>query len=92
MILPSTTIEEAHKIAEFLRKGIKNLYHQYSYIFMRGLTMSMGIAGCPIHADCQSSLITAADMALYYSKTNGRDRVTMASSNLCQSLKNDHHS
>lgn len=91
IILPSTTIEDAHQIAEFLREGIKNLHHQYSYTFMQGLTMSMGVAGFPIHADCQYSLIRAADMALYYSKTHGRDRITIASLSLCECLKNDNH-
>lgn len=84
IILPSTSIDQAYHLADYLREEMKNLYCQYSYTFIEGITMSMGIAGFPVHGDCHHSLIRAADLALYYSKSHGRDRVTIASKNLCE--------
>lgn len=42
-----------------------------------GFTISLGLAALADFADCQSAM-TAADKALYRSKQNGRDRLTLA--------------
>jgi len=42
------------------------------------VTVSVGIATYPVHGDTAADLLHAADLALYESKRNGRDRWTMA--------------
>jgi PleD family two-component response regulator len=43
---------------------------------VRPATLSIGVASFPLHATDSSSLVQAADEALYESKRGGRDRVT----------------
>jgi len=43
------------------------------------LTVSMGVAAFPTHGQTLEEVIQASDKALYQSKHNGRNRVTVAS-------------
>jgi diguanylate cyclase (GGDEF)-like protein len=43
------------------------------------VTISMGVAMYPAHADERQKLVDLADQALYVSKKGGRNRVTLAS-------------
>lgn len=78
VILPETGIGGALVLAERLRDTVakhafmvgKNILH---------VTVSLGVACCPQHADNQSALIKAADAAMYISKAKGRNCVTAAS-------------
>lgn len=79
VILPNTTAEPALDIAESIRKDIeaRNIAHETSEI-KDIVSISIGIAS--IMPDVQtepSLLISIADKALYESKKNGRDRVTL---------------
>lgn len=42
------------------------------------ITVSMGLAACPTHADSERSLYAASDQALYVAKNEGRNRVAVA--------------
>ena len=42
------------------------------------ITVSMGLASCPTHADSERSLYAASDKALYLAKNEGRNRVSVA--------------
>ena len=42
------------------------------------ITVSMGLASCPTHADSERSLYAASDKALYVAKNEGRNRVAVA--------------
>lgn len=78
VILPATSILQAQQIAEELRLGIKNLQQEYSYHFLEGITISIGIAGFPEHGNSCDDLLQLADAALYQAKSEGRDRVVLA--------------
>ena len=42
------------------------------------ITVSVGVAGLPLHGTSPKGLIEAADAALYRAKREGRDRVVSA--------------
>ncbi len=42
------------------------------------VTVSLGVAACPSHADAERALYAASDAALYHAKNNGRNRVSLA--------------
>ena len=83
LLLPSTSIRDAYKIAENLRKKIKGSVFIESNI----ITISMGIAVYPEHSIWMKDLIDKADQALYYSKENGRDRTTIYDVNMGRTVK-----
>lgn len=71
IILPANSIEDVSKQAEHLRSKIQQ--HVFSYV--QKLTCSFG---CAIYSDQHDieQIIRLADQNLYYSKQNGRNRVT----------------
>ncbi len=43
------------------------------------ITVSIGVAACPVHANSERTLYAASDEALYVAKNEGRNRVAVAS-------------
>ena len=43
------------------------------------VTVSLGVASCPVHAETERSLYAASDAALYRAKGEGRNRTAIAS-------------
>ncbi|MEE4245776.1 MAG: diguanylate cyclase [Kangiellaceae bacterium] len=76
IILPNTRFEEAATIAERIREVIKQ-YEKEEYPEL-SLTVSIGVTEVNVNDD-PKNIIKRADEALYYSKDNGRDRVTVLS-------------
>jgi len=78
VILPQTPIEGAQKIAEMIRTAIatKELKRKDTGESFGAITVSMGIAIFNT-GDNLLTLIKRADEALYESKKNGRNRVTV---------------
>jgi diguanylate cyclase (GGDEF)-like protein/PAS domain S-box-containing protein len=77
LILPGASLVDARQRAEQLRQGVKQIkikHHQA----LGAITISLGVACYPEHADAKEPLIKAADAALYRAKAEGRDRVTVA--------------
>ncbi|RMH59200.1 MAG: GGDEF domain-containing protein [Candidatus Hydrogenedentota bacterium] len=74
VILPEIDFETAMMIAERLRSSVA----QYDRFPTGRVTISVGVAAFPRHADSSEHLISAADAALYEAKKTGRNRVCSA--------------
>lgn len=85
MLLPETTAEDASTKAEACRASIEATEVHGDDDTVIRVTVSLGIAAFdPAHPVTKNTLINAADGALYQSKCDGRNRVTVwstASSN-----------
>ncbi len=75
ILLPDTSSENAHHIAERIRVAVQQIPLGYDV----PLAVSIGIATWPEHADELEGLLKAADQALYRSKGTGRNRSTIYS-------------
>jgi diguanylate cyclase (GGDEF)-like protein/PAS domain S-box-containing protein len=78
LILPEGNLEITRQRAEFLCSAIRNLNIQHRGRPLGPITASMGVAVFPDHGRTGKSLLEVADAALYKSKDQGRDRVTIA--------------
>jgi diguanylate cyclase (GGDEF)-like protein len=81
VIAPGTWSEDARILAERLRAQVERIDLEGADTDYLRLTISVGIAGFPEHADSLDLLIERADQALYRSKELGRNRVSLWSSN-----------
>ncbi|MEF2551562.1 diguanylate cyclase [Aurantimonas sp. A2-1-M11] len=76
VILPQTGIPQARRAAERIRHAIET-----APLTARdrrlSLTVSIGVAATPQHADDADTLYRCADAALYEAKSEGRDRVVV---------------
>lgn len=77
ILLPETTKQGASIIAERLRKNIANLKVNTNDDQTITTTVSMGISQFPNDAASPQELIEAADKALYNSKRNGKNVVSI---------------
>jgi diguanylate cyclase (GGDEF)-like protein len=78
VLLPDTDLEHARAVAERIRHGVSAAATDYEGTKVR-VTVSLGAARYDPARDISGkSLIDRADRALYASKQNGRDRVTLA--------------
>lgn len=81
IILPQTDTNGAYYVAEKISNEIKNLRFEHikSKVKLGILTVSIGIASTiPNYQDNPAILIRAADEALYQSKAEGRDRISIS--------------
>ncbi|WP_276677968.1 sensor domain-containing diguanylate cyclase [Thalassolituus oleivorans] len=77
VILPNTENTRARELAETIRICIENLDFDRIGANLR-VTISIGIhGGTPSRSDTQDEWVKLADEALYYSKANGRNRITV---------------
>lgn len=76
LVLPDIEIGIALKIAERIRTNVMNAttYHAFG---IERVTISLGISSITDGAQNTNEMIDLADKALYYSKKNGRNRVTV---------------
>ncbi len=81
VILPEVATESALVSAERLRQKLEQSAFDVGEGRMVGVTVSIGVASFPFHADEDDGLIHAADMALYAAKNAGRNRVCPADLN-----------
>jgi diguanylate cyclase (GGDEF)-like protein len=89
IILPETGHEQALEVAERLRKNIE----AYEFPALQGkplkVTLSLGVATYPLHAENEPDLIKKADLALYACKEAGRNCVRIFSPDMQPSSKSE---
>lgn len=73
MILPNAEFPSALAVAERIRRGIES--SELVAVGARSVTCSIGVATFPTHASTPTSLLKAADLALFQAKRSGRNRV-----------------
>jgi diguanylate cyclase (GGDEF)-like protein len=76
VILPETDAAQALIVAEKMRDIVESLEIVHGEEPLH-VTISLGVASFPMHAREKEELILSADMALYTSKHNGRNRVSL---------------
>lgn len=75
ILLPQTSSDEAAQIGERIRKRVERMEFEH-----RGVTVSIGVASCSNEVDSPKDLISAADVALYAAKNQGRNNVQIFNS------------
>ncbi len=75
IILPATGHEDAYSVAERMRKAVSSTSFAH-----RVITVSIGVSTFGTTVQDESSLIMAADKALYRAKREGRNRTVHADS------------
>ena len=76
VVLPGATAEQASIAMERVREALRHALTSGGAV---PFTASIGIASHPSHGSTLDDLVQAADRALYRAKTNGRDRIELAS-------------
>ncbi len=81
LMLSNSEVNQAKDIAERIRKEVENtvITHDGRKI---NVTISIGIAGYKFDWESETNLVKRADKALYESKQNGRNQVTISEDNL----------
>jgi diguanylate cyclase (GGDEF)-like protein/putative nucleotidyltransferase with HDIG domain len=75
ILLPETTIEQAHERAESIRRTIEEIEFTIpTNVAPIRATMSFGVAGRESFSQTMNEIIHNADTALYHSKLSGRNR------------------
>lgn len=81
IILPGIDLDKALETGELIREKVS----QYNFLQPSkslNLTVSVGIATYPDHSTSEWELLKKADMAMYWSKRGGRNKVTTASKDM----------
>ena len=80
VLLPDTDAKACALVADRIRKAVMTMVvPSNTEKPLPQLTVSMGIATFPAHGHTLEEVIQSSDKALYESKHNGRNRVTVAS-------------
>lgn len=79
MVMPQLSLDKAYQKIDDIRKVIESTVIAHEGVEAQ-ITVSAGIAEFPSHATGIDDLIKLADLALYRSKNEGRNRVSIASS------------
>ncbi|MDD3529772.1 MAG: diguanylate cyclase [Gallionellaceae bacterium] len=79
ILMPETDHATAVERAESIRRTTEAMRLDFHGEDLGGVTLSLGVAVYPDHADDGEALISRADAALYRAKEGGRNRVESAS-------------
>lgn len=74
LLLANISAERAAAAAERLRMVLA----ERPVAEVGGITVSIGVAACPAHANSERTLYAASDRALYVAKNEGRNRIAVA--------------
>ena len=87
VLLPHMHTEDARELGETIRESVENLVFVFDGV-SSGATVSLGVATTLNQAETGlQNLMKDADEALYDSKRNGRNRISVSTVNTDQSLK-----
>ncbi len=75
LILPGATPEVTRERAERLRQTVESSLRPDHHGQALTVTISLGVAGYPLHGATPTEVLAAADTALYSAKNRGRNRV-----------------
>ena len=78
ILMTDVASEAAYKRAELFRSKFEEMTVEYEGKKLK-CTFSAGVASYPLHAGSGETLLILADQALYQSKANGRNRVSIYS-------------
>jgi diguanylate cyclase (GGDEF)-like protein len=76
IVLTNSTVEGAMRVAQALQTAIAELRAPTPAI--EQVTASIGVAVFPDHGEELDDVVTAADLAMYQAKRDGRDRIAVA--------------
>ncbi len=76
ILMPNATLHDAYERAETWRRDYTAKVIQYDNKALSA-SFSAGVASFPLHGPTGESILHAADHALYRSKSDGRNRVTL---------------
>lgn len=77
VVMPGMPADQAYERMEICRKEMENTITLFDNKEIE-ITLSGGISSCKTYHETQDELIKMADDALYESKENGRNRITLA--------------
>jgi diguanylate cyclase (GGDEF)-like protein len=77
LVLSDSSLEGAYKRAEILRQQVKQMSVEYDGQTLGAVSVSMGVALFPDHGTTMGDVMRASDQALYSAKREGRDRVSV---------------
>jgi len=78
ILLVDTPHETALRIAERIRSAVEQHVFEAGREASLRLTISIGVATCPVHGEERVKLLDAADKAMYRAKSKGRNLVCSA--------------
>lgn len=78
LIVPEVDWVKGQQIANRIRQGLQYVTMRFAGRDLGHITLSAGVAAFPLHGNTDEAVIAAADAALYRSKTDGRNRVSVA--------------
>jgi diguanylate cyclase (GGDEF)-like protein/PAS domain S-box-containing protein len=78
ILMPNASTESAYERAEVLRRQFEAMNIDFENQNIKS-TFSAGVATFPNHSASSEAVLSLADQALYQSKANGRNRVTVYS-------------
>jgi diguanylate cyclase (GGDEF)-like protein len=78
ILLVDTSHDVALRIAERIRARVESHLFEAGHDGTLRLTISIGVATCPVHGEAREPLLDAADKAMYRAKSEGRNRVSSA--------------
>lgn len=88
IVLPGVGVEKGMEIAEHIREQVAQ--HKFLQPAKAvNMTVSIGVATFPDHAQSEWELLKKADIAMYHSKKTGRNKVTVASKDMTDSDLHD---
>ncbi len=76
ILLPGFNSNQAYTLAELIRKKVEEMKIESKEFFWR-LSISLGVSTFPDDASTIDEIIACADAALYFSKTTGRNKVSI---------------